>query len=107
MMLSEHDKALLELTALKVPWEMVCADFHERYGTPGVLAHRLFELQEQGLVTILSTGADDELPTPEALEADAIANQCYQDLNLLQPPRWEFLITETGFVRIEDDLKEQ
>ena len=43
--LTRTDIELLELAVLKVPWYMVCGDFHRRYGSSAKLAARLLELQ--------------------------------------------------------------
>ena len=105
--LSEVDKDLLELTVLKVPWYMVCGDFHRRYGSAGVLARRLFELSDAGLLSIeKKTPADDE-PSPEALESDAVENDNYDDFDSSRGARWEIISTDRGFAAVEEDLGEQ
>ena len=105
--LSEHDQDLLELIVLKVPWYMVCGDFHRRYGSAGALARRLFELQEAGLLNITPRGPHAPTVTPELLEADAASNNCYDDFDRSWEPIWDVMITERGFELIEDRLKEQ
>ena len=47
-----QDRELLELAVLKVPWYMVCGDFHHRYGSAGALARRLFELSDRGTMSL-------------------------------------------------------
>jgi hypothetical protein len=107
MDIAELDKDLLELTVLEVPWDMVCAEFHERYGSPGNLARRLFELANAGLVTIRRKRADLPPPSPYALEADALANACFADLELVGESSWVIIATATGFALVENRLAEQ
>ena len=105
--LSEVDRDLLELAVLKVPWYMVCGDFHGRYGSPGALAQRLFALRDAGLLNIWPRSPDELELNPEALEQDALANNCYDDFDSSRESRWEIVATDTGFAAVEDDLREQ
>ena len=43
--LREADKDLLELTALEVPWSMVCGDLHCAFGSVEALARRILLLE--------------------------------------------------------------
>ena len=105
--LNEIDRELLELAVLKVPWYMVCGDFHHRYGSAGALARRLFELSDAGLVNIRENPPGDDVPSPEALETDAIANNCYDDFDSSRGSRWEIMATDRGFAAVEEDLGKQ
>lgn len=58
--LSEQDQELLELTALKVPWHMVCGDLHHQFDSVQAMAERLTELRDAGFITILPSGEDAE-----------------------------------------------
>ena len=107
MTLSETDAELLELAALTVPWHLVCGEFHQRYGSPRALAERLFELERTGLLTISRQSPEEPAPTPEVLEADALSNECYDGFDPAWEPRWNILVTETGFTRIRGRLEEQ
>ncbi len=107
LVLSEIDKELLELAALKVPWYMVCGDFHRRYGSAGGLAKRLFELSDAGLVSIQEKTPGDVLASPEALEIDALENNCYEDFDSSRGARWEIIATDRGFAAVEEDLGKQ
>jgi len=105
--LSEIDKDLLELAVLTVPWYMVCGDFHRRYGSPGALAKRLIELREAGLLSI-----EPKLPgkgklSAQALENNALENDCYDDFDSSWGPSWEISATDLGFAAIEQGLNEQ
>lgn len=64
--LTDLDREVMELLALRVPWYMVCGEFHGRYGSPGALARRLFELHDAGLVEV--RGKADAETSPAALE---------------------------------------
>ena len=105
--LSETDEELLELAVLKVPWYMVCGDFHERCGSPGALARRLFELRHAGLLTITPTSPDATTMSAQELESDALANDCHDDVDMDSVSAWDILITQTGFDAIERRLEEQ
>jgi len=105
MDLTELDKALLELLALEVPWSMVCGEFHERYGSPGALARRLFELYHAELLTIRSTGSSGSEMSPGVLEADALKNSCYAGVADTAEPGWSIVATDGGFEKIKDRLK--
>lgn len=105
--LSEIDRELLELAVLKVPWYMVCGDFHHRYGSPGALIRRLFELSDAGLVHIREKTPGDDRPSPEALETDAVENDCYDDFDSSRGSRWEIMATDRGFAAVEEDLGKQ
>ena len=104
--LSETDEQLLELTVLKVPWYMVCGDFHERCGSPGALSRRLFELHHADLLTITSTSPDATTMSAQELELDALANDCHDDVDMDSVSAWDILITQSGFDGIERRLKE-
>ena len=104
MELSETDKELLELVMLKVPWYMVCGDFHERYGSPGALAERLMALQYEALLEVRSNAPGGEPPDAEHLERDATANDCYRDLEATTDPVWEVVATDKGVAMIADRL---
>ena len=107
MDLSEYDKQLLELAALKVPWYMVCGEFHERYGSPGDLARRLFELRDAQLLVIRAKHGGDASPTPAMLERDALDNDNYDELDSATEPLWDIVATNQGFDLIKDRLDEQ
>ena len=101
MELSETDKDLLELVTLQVPWYMVCGEFHRKYGSPAKLAWRLMELREAGL---LELRGGEQPVSAEDLEADALANNCYDDLEDTREPEWHIVATDRGVERIEDRL---
>ena len=105
--ISDLDKDLLELVTLQVPWQMVCGEFRERYGSAGGLAQRLFELRHAGLLEIRPRS--DEAPdlTPEAMESDARENDYYEDLESTPEPRWDIVATDAGFRAVEERLGEQ
>ena len=105
--LSEIDKELLELAVLKVPWYMVCGDFHRRYGSAGALAKRLFELSDAGFVSIQEKTPGDDETSPEALKTDAINNNCYDDFDSSRGSRWEIIATDRGFAAVQEDLGKQ
>ena len=88
----------------KVPWYMVFGDFHHCYGSARVLARRLFELSDAGLVSIREKTPGDDLPSPEALETDALANNCYDDFDSSPGAQWETMATDRGFAGVEEAL---
>ena len=104
---NELDEELLELIALQVPWYMVCGEFHQRYGSAGALARRLFELREAGLLEIRSRSGEAVDLTPEAMEADALENDCYEEIESVREPRWDIIATDVGFSSIETRLGKQ
>ena len=104
--LSAQDEELLELVALKVPWHMVCGDFHERFGSPGALARRLLELRSAGFLTI-TPNSPGTTRTAEALEEDALDNDCYEDVEFDAEATWSIFITQTGLEAISGRLKAQ
>jgi hypothetical protein len=106
MQLTEHDLGLLELAAVQVPWQMVCGEFHERFGSPGALALRLFEMRDAGLLIIRTAGAESRIAA-DVLEADALANGCYEDFGWSGEPRWELVATEQGYEQVRDRLAAQ
>jgi len=105
MNLTELDKKLLELLALEAPWDIVCAEFHEWYGSPGALALRLFELYHADLVTIRSTASGESEMSPSALETHALRNSCYADPADITEQGWSIVATDAGFQTIKDRLK--
>ena len=105
--LNEIDRELLELAVLKVPWYMVCGDFHRRYGSAGALVKRLFELSDAGLVIIREKTPGADVPSHHALETDAIDNGCYDDFDSSRGSRWEIIATDRGFAAVEEDLGKQ
>ena len=107
MKLTELDKDLLELLALQVPWYMVCGEFHERYGSPGALARRLFALRDAELVSIRVKESTEAKLSPEALEADALSNECYDNLEATREPIWYMVSTDRGYELVKDRLGAQ
>lgn len=107
MELTKLDENLLELAALEVPWYMVCGEFHERYGSPGALARRLFELRDADLLTIRSRMSGELAITPEALEEDALLNACYEDVENIKEPEWDIVATDSGYELVKHRLAAQ
>ena len=103
--LSESDEQVLELAALQAPWYMICGEFHGTYGGPGALARRLYELQGWGLVEVRSSAARGDSPDARRLEADALAHDCYEELDATHDPKWEVVTTDKGMLAISDRLK--
>ncbi len=106
MDLASVDEDLLELAAVQVPWYMVCADFHEPYGSADALVRRLFELREAGLLTIHPARRGAPI-THDAMVADALEHGCYEDFESSREPRWEIVATDAGYERIRDRLGAQ
>jgi hypothetical protein len=102
--LAESDEQILELAALQAPWYMICGEFHERYGGPGGLARRLYELQGWGLVEVRSSAPHSEPPNVQQLEADALEHDCYAELDATLDPKWEVLTTDKGMHAISARL---
>ncbi len=104
MKLTELDKELLVFVALEVPWEFVCAEFHQQYGSPELLARRLFDLCGAELTSLRAAVASDYPVSLQALAADAKANACYERLDVTRVPRWYLVTTDEGFERVKDRL---
>ncbi len=106
VLLDARDEELLELAAIQVPWYMVCGEFHTRYGSPGALARRLIELRRHGLVEVRGDGAG--LPADAAaLEADAIENDCYRNVEDTRDPRWTVVTSDAGAALIAHRLERE
>jgi hypothetical protein len=103
--LSETDEQLLELAALQVPWYMICGEFHRHYGGPGALARRLYELQGWGVLEVRSSSRNGSEPSAQRLEADALAHECYEELDATHDPRWEIVTTDAGMLAIRARLE--
>ena len=103
--LNEIDEQILELGALQAPWYMICGEFHRQYGGPGVLARRLYELQGWGLVEVRCCAAHAVPPNAQRLEADALAHDCYENLDATRDPQWEVVTTDKGMLAIRARLE--
>jgi hypothetical protein len=103
--LDENDEQILELAALQAPWYMICGEFHRRYGGPGALAWRLYELQNLGLVEVRSSVPHGVTPNVQRLEADALAHDCYDHLDATHDPQWEIVTTDMGMEAIRGRLE--
>ena len=101
------DEELLEMAALESPWHMVCSEFQERYGSPGALARRLFELESIGLLAINAKDPAATRPSVDALEADALQHGCYADLDFSAGLQCTICTTDDGFARIADRLSKE
>ena len=101
MQVSDVDLELLEVLTLQVPWYMICGEFADRYGGPGPLARRLFELAHADLIRIRDTARPDHAITAADLEADAIANDCYEDLDDTREPLWDMMATDKGYALVK------
>ena len=98
---SDVDLDLLEALTLQVPWYMVCGEFADQYRGPGPLAYRLIELANAGLIIMRDTHQSDHEISAAELEADALANNCYEDLDEKREPQWGMMATETGYALIK------
>ena len=98
---SDVDLDLLEVLTLQVPWYMICGEFADQYGGPGPLAYRLIELAHAGLIILRDTHQSDHEISAAELEADALANNCYEDLDETREPQWDMMAAETGYVLIK------
>ena len=67
----------------------------------------MFELSDAGLVSIREKTPGDDLASPEALENDAVANNCYDDFDSSRGVRWEIIATDRGFAVVEEGLGKQ
>jgi hypothetical protein len=105
--LSEADEQLLEVGALQVPWYMICGEFHHHYGGPDALARRLYELQRCGLVEVRSSSRNGCAPTIAKLEADALAHDCYAELDATHDPQWDIVTTDRGMVAMRARLESE
>ena len=105
MNLTELDKELLESLALELPWEIVCDEFQQRYGSPGALARRLCELQHVELLTIRSRASGELETSAGALETDAVANSCYADITGTSKLGWDIAATDNGFEVVKERLR--
>ncbi len=105
--LSETDKNLLELVTLQVPWYMVCGEFHRPFGSPGALARRLMELRDAGVLEVRGTSSTGAPVAAADLEADALANDCYEDLESTREPGWHVVATDAGVELIADRLSRE
>ena len=103
--LSEYDEQILELGALQAPWYMICGEFHHRFGGPGALAQRLYELQDVELVEVRSSAPHGAAPNARRLEADALAHGCYDELDATHDPKWEVVTTDKGMEAIRARLE--
>ncbi|MEM7407246.1 MAG: hypothetical protein AAF458_18240 [Pseudomonadota bacterium] len=107
MQINEIDLELLEVLTLQVPWYMICGEFADRYGGPGPLARRLLELQAAEYIRIRDTGRPDHQITVAELEADALANNCYEDLDDTREPQWDMMATEQGYALVKQRFEIQ
>ena len=103
VILDARDEELLELAALQVPWFMVCGELHARYGSAGLLARRLMEMVHEGLLELRS-GPGEPMPDARTLEADAVEQDCYRDLERTRDPRWTITATDRGMALIAHRL---
>lgn len=95
------DLDVLEVLTLQVPWYMVCGEFAGLYGGPGPLARRLLVLADAGLIEMRDTARPDHEISAEDLEADALANNCYEDLDDTREPQWDMMATEAGYALVK------
>ena len=102
MQISEVDLEMLEVLTLQVPWYMICGEFAERYGGPGPLASRLMALQGAGFLSIRDVRLDGHVITAAELEADALANNCYADLEDTREPHWDMMATDAGYALVQE-----
>ena len=107
MTVSELDLELLEVLTLQVAWYMICGEFANRYGGPGPLATRLTELRDGGLVSIRNMDNPARKITAAELEADAIDNNCYEDLEETRDPLWDMVATDSGYALVAARLGRQ
>ena len=105
--LSPVDEELLELTALEVPWQMVCGEFQRRYGSPGAVARRLFELESIGLLEIKTKFPGDTRVTAELLEADALEHGYYEDLEDELELQCSICTTDDGLARVANRFSKE
>ena len=103
--LDENDEQILELGALQAPWYMICGEFHRRFGGPGALARRLHELQHLGVLEVRCSAPHGETPDAGRLEADALAHDCYDELDATHDPQWEIVTTDKGMLAIRARLE--
>ena len=103
--LDERDEEILELGALQAPWFMICGEFHRHFGGPGALAVRLYELQDRELLEIRCSAPHGATPNVQRLEADALAHDCYDDLDEIHDPQWEVVTTDKGMTAIRARLQ--
>lgn len=102
MELSKLDLELLEVLTLQVPWYMICGEFASRYGGAGPLAQRLMAMQHAHLIAIRDVRRDSHVITAAELEADAVANNCYADLEDTREPQWDMMATDAGYALVEE-----
>ncbi len=102
--LREADKDLLELTALEVPWSMVCGDLHCAFGSVEALARRILLLEAEGLLEI--RGRKGRLE-PQALQAKADACGYYEDPTCEFPDEFTLIATERGLTALDGRLDRQ
>lgn len=107
MEMSEVDLELLEVLTLQVPWYMICGEFAERYGGPGLLAARLMEMQHAELIVIRDVRREQHVITAADLEADALANNCYADLEDTREPHWDMMATDAGYALVQQRFAAQ
>jgi hypothetical protein len=100
LLLSDTDEELLDLVTLETAWYIVCGDFHRRYGGARALARRQVGHRDPRLITVRCKVPGGEPPDADMLEADALANDCYRNLESTREPEWEFVATDRGLARI-------
>jgi len=102
--LSAADKDLLELTALEVPWSMVCGELHDSFGSVAALAQRIACLADCQLLEIHGhTGALD----PIALQAEAKVHDFFEDPMSDFPEPFTLVTTERGLKSLDGRLRRQ
>ena len=104
---STVDLELLEVLTLQVPWYMICGEFAARYGSPGQLATRLIQMRDAKLITLRDKLRPNHLISAAELEADAVANDCYADLEETREPRWDMMATDAGYALVEGRFDRQ
>jgi|GEM_PF-6679498 len=107
MELSRTDRDLLQLTAIEVPWPMVCAEFHSSYGSVESLVARLFELLDAGLISVSGKSGAEAAPDPLALCAEALAHGNFEAPDLVAESSWCIAATNAGYALIKAELNGQ
>ena len=64
-------------------------------------------MHDAKLITLRDKLRPDHLISAAELEADAVANDCYADLEETREPRWDMMATDAGYALVEGRFDRQ
>jgi len=99
------DKDILEYVANDEPWHIICGEMYDEFDSPEELIDRIFNLFDEGLVSISKGYKTQFEPTPELFKQEAEANNWFKDINNTNGLWWDIRTTDKGFKFVKDRFK--